>query len=70
MRKEFQFVIRIVLWLVPPGQHNPVVVFIFVVVASDLLLGGSDGVGLYMGVQKTPAPSHIFEGELGAVRDF
>jgi hypothetical protein len=70
VRKVLELIVRIVLWLVPPRQHSPVVVVVSVVVAGDLLLCGTDRVGLYVRVQEAPAPSHVFESDLRAVCNF
>ena len=60
---------RVVLNVVPSREEIPFVVFIFVVVASHLLLLRADWIRLHMRVQKTSAPAHVFQGDLRAVRN-
>ena len=38
--------IRIIGWFIPPRQNKPVVIFVLVVVTSDLLLERANGEGL------------------------
>lgn len=47
--------------LVPSRKDHPVVVLILVVVASDLLLFGTNGERLYMGVQQTASIPKVFD---------
>lgn len=60
VREERKWCIRIV-GLVPGGMDDPVVVGIFVVVASDLLLLRASWECLYVGMKQASAPSHILE---------
>ena len=61
--------LRIIRCLIPTGHDDPVVVLVLVVVASHLLLLRADGVGLDVGMQEAASPAHVFESDLGAVRN-
>lgn len=50
--------------LLPGGQNSPLVVIVFVVVASDLLLTGTSREGLYVRMQKTASVSNVLESDL------
>lgn len=54
-----------------PGRGDePLVVLVLVVVASDLLLLGADGVGLDVRVEKSSAVAHVLEREARAEGGF
>jgi len=59
-----ELIVRIVVWLIPSREHDPVVVVIFVVIARHLLLSRTDRIRLYMGVEQATAPAHVFECQL------
>lgn len=56
--------------LVPPWQYDPVVVLILVMIACDLLLVRTNGVGLHVRVKQATAVSHIFQRKSGAISNF
>lgn len=51
----------------PGRSDDPLVVVVLVVVAGDLLLVRSDGVGLDVRVKKSSSVSDVFKGEFGSV---
>lgn len=46
--EEPQLFIRVILFLLPPWENDPIIVVVFVVVASNLLLVGTDGICLHV----------------------
>jgi hypothetical protein len=53
--------IQIDVGLLPAWSNGPFVVGIFVVVARDLLLIGSDGIRLDVRVQEATSPAHVLQ---------
>lgn len=62
--------LRVVVGLAAIGIEEPIVVGIFVVIAGDLLLLGTLGVSLNVGVEKTTTVAHVLDSSTRAIGDF
>lgn len=67
---EFGWCLRVVFRLGAVGIEPPLVVGVFVVVASNLLLSGTFWIGLDVGMEKTTAIPHILDRGARSVGDF
>ena len=59
--EELNRAVNVNVRLIPAWSNYPVIVCILVVVASNLLLVGADGICLHVRMQKTASPARIFE---------
>jgi hypothetical protein len=62
---ESEVTLRVVVLLSAVGVEEPVVVGVLVVVAGNLLLLGTLGVGLNVGVKKTTTVAHVLDSSTG-----
>ena len=61
---ETNGVMIVIFGLFPFGKDDPFVIFILIVIAGDLLLGRTTGVGLDVRMQETTTIAYVFERQL------
>ena len=69
MTNILERVVWIVSRLFPGRKHDPMVVIVLVVIASHLLLLGTERVCLNVRVEQATTPTHVLERDFGTIRD-